>query len=257
MLPCVAQADVWGADGVVLTTSRGSNGNIPIAEYALASIMTWAKGLPQGLRDAAAGQFSGREVYGAQLLQSKTVGIVGLGGIGAELAKLASGVGLRVVATRRTIDPDAPLPEGVSELLPAAELPALLEQSDFVVLAVQWSPETEHLIGEPELRLMKPTATLINVARGEVVDTAALTVALRERRIASASLDVYEGEFDSPPPEELWSLPNVLITPHTSGGVEADVAADHVRGMELFKRNLGLFLAGAELENAVDWQRGY
>ena len=125
------------------------------------------------------------------------------------------------------------------------------------MLAVQWSPETEHLIGESELRLMKPTATLINVARGEVVDTEALTVALRERRIASASLDVYEGEFDSPPPQELWSLPNVLITPHTSGGVESDVAADHVRGMELFKRNLGLFLAGAELENAVDWQRGY
>ena len=112
----------------MLTTSRGSNGNLPIAEYALASILMWAKGLPQGLRDAAAGQFSGREVYGSQLLQSKTVGIVGLGGIGAELAKLASGIGLRVIATRRTIDPDAPLPEGVSELLPAAELPALLAQ---------------------------------------------------------------------------------------------------------------------------------
>ena len=65
------------------------------------------------------------------------------------------------------------------------------------------------------------------------------------------------GEFTGPPPPELWELDNVLITPHTSGGVEADVAADHVRGMELFKRNLGLFLAGAELENAVDWQRGY
>jgi phosphoglycerate dehydrogenase-like enzyme len=105
----------------------------------------------------------------------------------------------------------------------------LLAQSDFVALCAQWTPETDKLIGETELRRMKASAYLINVARGELIDQPALITALRQGWIAGAALDVYDGEFTSPPPTELWQLPNVLITPHT----------------------------GEPLVNMIDWQRGY
>jgi phosphoglycerate dehydrogenase-like enzyme len=100
---------------------------------------------------------------------------------------------------------------------------------------------------------MKPTAYLVNVARGELLDQSALITALREGWIAGAALDVYDGEFTGPPPEELWQLPNVLITPHTSGGTDVAVA----KGLELFCENLRRYLAGQALLNVIDWQRGY
>ena len=114
--------------------------------------------------------------------------------------------------------------QDVDKLLPSSGLSTLLEQSDFVVLSTQWTPETDGLIGEAELRQMKPSVYLINVARGELIDQSALSKALREGWIAGAGLDVYTGEFSGPPPEELWQLPNVMITPQTSGGTDVQQA---------------------------------
>jgi len=243
--------DLWGSP-VTVTTSRGYNNALPIGEYILATMLLFAKSLPQAFRDQARRTFDRRE-YRPVLLQGKTLGVVGLGGIGSAAARLAKAVGMHVVATRRSVTGAQAQTQGVDELLPASALPALLEQSDFVALCAQWTPETEKLIGESELRQMKSSAYLINVARGELIDQPALIAALRQGRIAGAALDVYEGEFTGPPPGELWQLPNVLITPHTSVGTDVQQA----RGIELFCENLRRYLKGEPLVNVIDWERGY
>ncbi|HXG18155.1 MAG TPA: D-2-hydroxyacid dehydrogenase [Methylomirabilota bacterium] len=243
--------DVWGSD-VLATTSRGVNNSLPIAEYVLATMLLFAKSLPQAFHDRARRTFE-RRAYRSVLVQGKTIGIIGLGGIGSEVARLAKAVGMRVVATRRSVTTPERNTQGVDELLPPTELSSLLAQSDFVALCAQWTPATDKLIGAAQLRVMKPTAYLINIARGELIDQPALIKALREGWIAGAALDVYTDEFTGPPPEELWRLPNVVITPHTSVGTDVS----HAKGMEVFCENLRRYLKGEPLLNVIDWQRGY
>ena len=243
--------DMWGSE-VVVTTSRGLNNPLPIAEYVLSTIFLFAKSLPQALHDQNNQEFQRRR-YRPILVQGKTIGIVGLGGIGSSVARLAKAVGMRVVATRRSVKTAQSQTQNVDELLPPSGLSTLLEQSDFVVLSTQWTPETDGLIGEAELRQMKPSAYLINVARGELIDQSALVTALREGWIAGAGLDVYTGEFTGPAPAELWQLPNVVITPHTSGGTDVQQA----KGIELFCENLQRYINGQALLNVLDWERGY
>jgi glyoxylate/hydroxypyruvate reductase len=243
--------DLWGSS-VTVTTTRGGNNALPIAEYVLSTLLLFAKSLPQAFRDQSRLAFD-RRAYQPVLVQGKTLGIIGLGGIGSEVARLARAVGLRVLATRRSVSAAQPQTQGVDELLPPSALSSLLARSDFVAVCAQWTPETNKLLGATELRRMKPTAYLVNVARGELLDQPALVTALREGWIAGAALDVYDGEFTGPPPEELWQLPNVLITPHTSGGTDVAVA----KGLELFCENLRRYLAGQALLNVIDWQRGY
>lgn len=243
--------DIWGSR-VTVTTSRGYNNALPIAEYVLATMLVFAKSLPQAFRDQARRAFDRRE-YRPLLVQGKTVGIVGFGGIGRATAGLAKAIGMRVLATRRSVATAQSPVQEVDELLPPSALPILLEQSDFVVLSAQWTPETDRIIGEAELRRMKSSAYLINVARGELIDQTALITALRDNWIAGAALDVYRGEFTGPPPEELWQLQNVLITPHTSAGTDVQ----HAKGMELFCENLRSYLRGEPLMNVLDWARGY
>ena len=245
------RGDIWGSD-VLVTTSRGLNNAPPIAEYVLATIFMFAKSLPHAFHDQARRQFDRRQ-YRSVLIQDKTVGIIGLGGIGSAVARLAAAVGMRVLATRRSVTAAQHDVQGVDELLAPSDLPRLLEHSDFVVLSTQWTPQTEKIIGAAELRLMKSSACLVNVARGELIDQPALIRALDSGEIAAAALDVYVDEFSGPPPEELWRLPNVLITPHTS--VSTDV--QHARGIELFCDNLRRHLKDEPLLNILDWERGY
>ena len=243
--------DLWGSN-VIATTSRGVNNSLPIAEYVLSTLLLFAKSLPQAFHDQERRVFE-RRAYRSVLVQGKTLGLVGLGGIGSEVARLAKAVGMRVIATRRSITAPQKNTQGVDELLPPRALSSLLAQSDFVAVCAQWTPETDKLIGATELQQMKSTAYLINVARGELLDQTALIAALRERKIAGAALDVYEGEFTGPPPEELWQLPNVVITPHTSVGTDFS----HAKGLDLFCDNLRRYLKGEPLLNVIDWQRGY
>ena len=243
--------DLWGTS-VTVTTSRGSNNTLPIAEYVLAAILLSAKSLPQAFHDQERRNFD-RRAYRPVLVSGKTLGIVGLGGIGSEVARLARAVGMRVIATRRSAIIAQQNIQGVDELLPPTALSALLTQSDFVALCAQWTPETEKLIGAAELRQMKQTAYLINVARGDLIDQRALVVALRSGLIAGAVLDVYIDEFTGPPPDELWQLPNVVITPHTSVGTDVS----HAKGTELFCENLRRYLRNEPLLNVIDWERGY
>jgi phosphoglycerate dehydrogenase-like enzyme len=186
-----------------------------------------------------------------QELFGKTVGIVGMGHIGTEVARLAKAFGCYVVATRRSIT----LPsrdDAADELLPPGSLLDLLARSDFVVLAVPLTAETRQLIGESELRAMKPTAVLINIARGTVVDEAALVQALKGGWIAGAGLDVFEQE-PLPEDSELWGMDNVIMSPHISGGT----AIYNQRATGIFCQNLRLYLAGEPLLNLADPSRGY
>ncbi len=248
-----AGVDRLGAGGVlgrrVLVTSSSGIHATPIGEYVLGIILMFAKGLHRCLRAQAHREW---HRYVPSELRGKTVGIVGMGHIGTEVARLAKAFGCRVLASRRSVRSrikDHPLAD---ELLPAADLPYLLGESDFVVVAVPLTAETRHLINEEALRAMKPTAFLINVAHGAVVDEAALVRALKEGRLAGAALDVFQRE-PLPVDSELWEMENVIVTPHISGGTELYFQ----RAVDLFCENLRRYLASEPLINLVDPERGY
>jgi phosphoglycerate dehydrogenase-like enzyme len=185
------------------------------------------------------------------VLKSKTVGIIGLGSIGREIARLAGAFQMKVIATSRSAGKFSRA-QNVDSLLPAERLPELLQLSDFVVLSVPFTTETEKLIGEKELRMMKPTAFLINIARGGIIHEPSLVKALQEHWIAGAGLDVFATE-PLPNNSPLWDIPNVIFSPHISG-VRQDyaLAATHV-----FIDNLQRYLEKRRLRNVVNKKRGY
>ncbi|HXG41262.1 MAG TPA: D-2-hydroxyacid dehydrogenase [Dehalococcoidia bacterium] len=237
--------------GITVTTASGIHA-VPIGEYVLGAMLALAKGFPQAM---AAQRERAWRPYLPDELHGKTVAIVGLGAIGREVARLAKALGMRVLACRRSCQepqerpPDAP---EVDLLLPPSHLPQLLAEADYLVLAVPLTPETRGLIGRQELASMRQGACLINVARGPVVDEDALVEALRSGHLGGAVLDVFSQE-PLPADSDLWGLPNVLLTPHISGGTPRYME----RAVDLFCDNLRRYLAGEPLRNVVDPLRGY
>ncbi len=244
--------DLYQNRSVLITTSRGSNKPLPIAEYVIAAVFAFAKEIPQAVMDRQARHLERRN-YHLVLMHGKTIGIVGLGGIGQEVARLAKAVGMRVLATRRSASARTDSVDGVDTLFPPQDLEVMLAQADFVAICAQHTPETEGIIGKAQLQVMKPTAYIINIARGELIDEDALAQALKDGWIAGAMLDVYTGEFQKPPRQDLRELPNLILTPHVSGGT--DVPTDELT--DLFYENLVRFVDGRELINVIDWDRGY
>jgi phosphoglycerate dehydrogenase-like enzyme len=245
------RGDLWGSD-VVVTTSRGYGNTRPMAEYALAGLLYFARGLHHASRDRQRHRFDHR-TYRPLLLQGKTVCIVGAGGIGQEVGSLCARAGMRVTGTRRRLAPGATLPAEFSRLERPERLHALLAESDAVVVSCQWTRETTGLIGREAFAAMKPGAILVNVARGEIIDEEALIAALAAGKLRGVVLDVYEGEFEHEPDRRLWDDERVLITPHISGGTDM---RQH-RGIDLFCDNLRAYLGGRPLTNVVDWANGY
>ncbi|MBI3515965.1 MAG: D-2-hydroxyacid dehydrogenase [Proteobacteria bacterium] len=243
--------DLWGSD-VMVTTSRGSGNTLAMAEYAVAGILHFAKGLQRVALERDAGAFDHR-AYRPLLIDGKTACVVGAGGIGRDVGRLCAALGMRVVGTRRQPEPGAPLPTGFSELGGTADLGRFLPVSDFVVVACQWTEETTNLFNAARFAQMKAGSVLVNVARGEIVDQEALADALERDHLRAAVLDVYVGEFERPPPARLWQNPKVLITPHISGASDSDRHG----AIDIFCDNLRAYLAGAPLRNVIDWQRGY
>ena len=243
--------DLWGSH-VVVTTSRGSGNTLAMAEYAVAGILHFAKGLHRAAVDRGAGVFDHR-AYRPLLLEDKTACVVGAGGIGLDVGKLCAALGMRVVGTRRHPHPDRPLPPGFSELGGAGDLDRFLPESDFVVICCQWTPETTRLFDKDRFAAMKAGGVLINVARGEIVDEEALADALQRDHLRGAALDVYVGEFERTPTPRLWSDPRVLITPHISSASDRDRHGV----INLFCDNLRAYLEGEPLRNVIDWERGY
>jgi phosphoglycerate dehydrogenase-like enzyme len=245
------RGDLWKSD-VIVTTSRGAGNTLAMAEYSIAGLLHFARGLHRAGVDRAAGRFDHR-AYRPLLVGGKTMCVVGVGGIGREVGRLGAAFGMTVVGTRRAPTPGTPLPSGFAEVAAAGSLEKFLPSADFVVICCHWTPETTHLFNRQRFALMKPEAILVNVARGEIIDETALAEVLHENRLRGAILDVYDGEFEHPPPSRLWSDPRVLITPHVSGG--SDLNADGA--IEVFCENLHAFLAGRPMHNVIDWERGY
>jgi D-2-hydroxyacid dehydrogenase (NADP+) len=232
---------------VALTNVSGIHA-IPISEFVVGLMLMFVKQAPLCFQLKSEKKW---ERYTPEALNSKTVGIIGLGNIGREVARLAKAFGMRVLATRRSAR-QVGRARYVDIILPPEQLNKLLAESDFVVLALPFTPETSNLIGRKELRKMRPTAYLINIARGGIVDESALVRALEERWIAGAGLDVFATE-PLPLDSRLWALPNVIFSPHIAGGM-SDYA---VHATEIFTENLKRYLAGKRLLNVVDKKRGY
>jgi phosphoglycerate dehydrogenase-like enzyme len=238
---------------VVLTNAREVHGPV-VAEHVIALIFALAKKIPQAVRlqeKRTWGQDAiwndgprPREVAGA------TLGLIGLGSIGRNVARMASALGMRVIAVRE--HPEKERPEGVASVFAPAQLSELLAQSDYVVVAAPLTEATRGLINAERLADMRPDAYLINVGRGPQVNEAALADALRSHCIAGAALDVFEQE-PLPPESPLWELENLLITPHTAGLTEKLWQ----RHYALFSENLRRYLNHEPLLFIVDKQKGY
>jgi phosphoglycerate dehydrogenase-like enzyme len=243
--------DLWGSE-VIATTSRGAGNTLAMAEYALAGILHFAKGLQRSAIDRAAGEFNHR-AYRPLLLEGKTACIVGAGGIGLEVGRLCAAVGMRVIGTRRRPNVAAPLPPGFSGIGGPDDLDRFLADSDFVAICCHWTPETDRLFNAERFALMKAGSVLVNVARGEIIDEEALVDALQRDRLRGVLLDVYIGEFERPPDARLWSDPRVMITPHISNVSDRD----RHRAIDVFCENLRAYLDGRPLRNVIEWRRGY
>jgi phosphoglycerate dehydrogenase-like enzyme len=246
-------SDLW-TSGVTLTSSRGVVAASAIAEYVVAAAAFFARGLHEGMRQKDAGLFT-RSGYEMVSLRHATMGVVGLGGIGREVARQAKALGMRVLATRRSVAAPSYDTEGVDRLLPAGQLHQMAAESDFLAVTAQLTAETAGMIDAGVFSALKPGAVLINVARGEEVDEDALVDALVSGDLRGAVLDVYDGELAGQRPRpELLQLPQVLLTPHISG--RGDPATrEPIR--QLFAENLRRFLIGEPLQNVIDRQRGY
>jgi phosphoglycerate dehydrogenase-like enzyme len=244
--------------GLVVTNARGVFSR-PIAEYVLMMILSVSRRLPQLLELQR--ERTWQPLEGAEL-RDVTVGIVGLGSIGRAVGALATAFGCRVVAVRRRPDGEATgeatgdektFGEVMLDRVGGPEtLPELLGESDFIVLAAPLTPETEDMINDETLALVKPGAWLINVARGRLIDERALLRALRDGPLGGAVLDTFRDE-PLPPMSSFYDLSNVIVTPHTawSSGRVLD------RSVELFCDNLRHFAKGEPLLNVVDPTAGY
>jgi phosphoglycerate dehydrogenase-like enzyme len=248
---------------VVITTASGIHAT-PIAEYVFASMLAYRWRVALWTHCQREGKWpSGRlDLFARPELRGSVLGIVGYGSIGREVGRLGRAFGMRVLALRRsagrteegyavdnTGDPGGAIPE---RFYPPEDLHEMLAECDYVVIALPLTPDTTHYIGEAELKAMKPSAYLVNIARGAIVDEAALITALREGWIAGAGLDVFEQEplpADSP----LWDQENALLSPHVAGFT---LRYDE-RAAALFAQNLAHYLAGEPLLNLVDRSRGY
>ena len=238
------------ASPVILTSARGIRAR-SIAEHVLGTTIALARLLPATLRAQSAHHWAQEELETrVRTLHGQRMGIVGLGAIGSEVARIAAPFGFRVTAIRRRAS--EPPPEGVDAVWPPDRLPDLLAQSDVVVLAAPHTPATKRLLGRAQIGLMKPGALLVNVARGKLVDDEALVDALRDGLLGGAALDVFSEE-PLDPSSPYWDLPNVIVTPHTSGAME-DYWTPLVA---LFADNLCRFEKGEPLRNVVDKVAGY
>jgi phosphoglycerate dehydrogenase-like enzyme len=233
----------------VLTNASGVH-PIPISEHILAFLLAFARGFHRAMRAQGRNEWipPGQQ-EGLFELAGKTMVLVGVGAIGVRTAEVATALGMRVLGVRR--DPTVGV-EGVEEMVGPDQLLDLLPEADFLVLTVPLTHETQGMIGERELRAMKPTAYVVNIGRGGTIQESTLIRALQEGWIAGAGLDVFENE---PLPEDspLWGMDNVIITSHYAGATPRY----HERAMAIFLDNLRRYRAGEPLRNVVDKKLGY
>lgn len=253
------------SEDIALTTTSGIHGP-KMAEYTLAMMLAFGHKLPTmfRLQQKAEWPENRSELLVPRELRGSTLGIVGYGSIGRATARVAQAFGMQVLATKRDVMhpaavneyhiPDAGDPEGtqVNRLYPPEAIKSMVAESDFVQITVPSTPANHHLINESVLAAMKKTGVIINIARGDLIDEAALIKALQTGMIGGAALDVFEQE-PLPPNSPLWRMDNVIITPHIGGNT------DHYNesASDVFEQNLRRYLNDEELLNRVDRKRGY
>jgi len=225
--------------GITLTNSAGIHGE-QIGQQVLGYLLLFERRIYEGMRQQRAGEWSR---YDAGELGDETLGVVGCGAIGGRVAEFGQTMGMDVVGTKR--DPST-APDAVDDCYGADDLDAVLDRSDYLVVACPLTDETHGLIGEPELARLDDDAVLVNIARGPIVDQDALIAALEDDGLRGAALDVSDPE---PMPEDspLRSMPNVVMTPHVAGATPYYFD----RAVELFARNYRHYVDGEELENVI------
>ncbi len=244
-----AGVEVWlGAPGlrddVALCCARGSHRH-SMSENILGALFHLTKPYTAVALDQKQSRWVRRQ---SRLLAGQTLGILGLGAIGQELAQKAAALGMRVIGTKRTPEPV----EGVEEVYAGNETGAVLRQSDFVVLLVPATTETDNFINTQRLKAMKPTAWLLNFARGPLIVDQDLIAAVKNKTIAGAVLDVFREE-PLPATHPFWTTENILVLPHIGGGHAGRGAVV----AEIFAENARCFLTGEPFVTAVDRARGY
>jgi phosphoglycerate dehydrogenase-like enzyme len=213
---------------------------VPLAEWSLLGLLAFTKNLPRLRRDAAAQHW---DHYPVAELRGRTLLVVGVGEIGAEIARLASAFGMRVLGVKRRADEPVAHVEAVH---PPEAIDDLVEQADATVITLPLTDETRGLISRRTIGRMRDGAIVVNVGRGGVIDEEALVAALESGKLAGAALDVFANE-PLPATSPLWGLENVIISPHTA----ALSWHENERIIELFADNLGRYLRGEELRSRV------
>jgi len=231
--------------GIAFTTASGVHAR-PLAEFASLGLLYFFRDMPYLERMKQASHW---ERYTVQGLEGARALIVGLGSVGREIARDCAHFGVEVWGTRRS---GGEAPEGVSRMIDQKQIREVLPEVDALILACPLTEETRGLIGKSELAALKPGAVIVNVARGQVIDEAAMYEGLKSGRIKGAALDVFEVE-PLPKDSPMWTLPNVLISPHSA----STVTAENSRIVDIFLDNLGRFGRGEALRNLFDRDRGY
>ncbi len=264
----LANSPLLTNDGVVLTNARGTMSG-PLAEFTLGAMLSLARDFPKAHRLQQEGKWIHNndrlDHFPAITLRGKTLGLLGYGSVAQEVARLARAFGMKISALatgtskkgrEKRYVPAAlrryrvPPPDSFHKGL--RSLKAILRESDFVVNTLPLTPLTRGLIGLPELRHMRPEAFLINVSRGFIIEENSLRNALKQKIIAGALLDVFDME-PLPSSSPMYNTPGLVVTPHISGVFAGMVDAI----VEMFRENLGLYIAGKPLFNVVGRQRGY
>jgi len=257
-------APILSQPGLIATTLSGAAAS-QMAEYIMMMLLSLGHHLPDLLNHQRRGEWPKDrwERFSPLELRDATVGIIGYGSVGRQVARLLQPFGARVLASKRNAmqpqdsgytpeglgDPDGDL---VTRLYPPEALRSLVKDCDFVVVTTPLTPRTRSLVNAEVLAAMKPTAYLVDASRGTVVDQAALIAALRDHKIAGAALDVF-AEEPLPDDNPLWKLNNVILTPHISG----NTPHYDERAVALFAENLRRYLAGQPLLNVIELDQGY
>jgi phosphoglycerate dehydrogenase-like enzyme len=232
---------------IPLTNGKGVF-SASLAEWVIGAVLYFAKDFRRLVKHQGARKW---QEFAPEMVEGRTLGVVGYGDIGRATAARARALGMKILALRRRPG-ESQGDAAVDEILSGPELPSLLERSDYVVVATPLTAETRHLLGKEEIGHLKPSAVLINIGRGAVIDEKQLVEALRQGRLKGAALDVFEEE-PLPAESPLWGLENVLLSPHC-----ADQTVTWLQDASLaFLENLERFRRGEPLRNVVDKARGY
>lgn len=236
--------------GAVVTTGSGIHA-AACSEHVLSLMLAFARGLPQAFAAQRAHDWSARRALSETLfeLEGKTVGVVGAGAIGQDIAQRCKAFGMRTVGTRRDVSQPTP---GFDLLLSHIQYHDLILESDFIVLALPLTPSTRMMFGEDEIEIIRKGTYLFNIGRGGLIDENWVYKALKNRWLAGAGLDVFVDE-PLPPESPFWDLPNCIITPHV-GGVTPNYWPRFAR---LVRAQAERLLRGEPLENRVDKDLGY